>query len=109
MGSSSGQDGRVSIRHTLKPESRAHDKSLAFRAILIAPEEDVPARYANLRWYESSNVQWTLVDKGLMTLETVVEGRAAGVTTTDISRPPDASIGATSIGNERANAGGRGE
>lgn len=44
----------------------------------------------------------TLVDKGLTILETVLlEANAAGVNTTDISNPPDANIGAMSMGNFR--------
>ena len=38
---------------------------------------------------------------GFTTFVIVLEGRAAGVRTTDMSRPPEASIGATSKGNWR--------
>ena len=50
-----------------------------------------------------------LVESGLIILaDVVVWGRAAGARTTDISRPPDASIGATSMGKRRRRDDGSG-
>lgn len=53
--------------------------------------------YDILRWYASSNVQTTLVASGLMIWALVFDADAHGVITTDMSRPPDARMGASPV------------
>ena len=83
--------------------------SLAFLATCTADELAGPVVYANRRWYASSNVAWTLVANGFITLPArVAVGSAAGVTTTDMSRPPETRTGAMSVGKCRWCDGGKG-
>ena len=95
-------------RHTLNPASCMHAMSLASRAKLINEVPDGPEVYGNLRRYEFSNVASVLVASGLIIFAIVLEGRAAGVIVTDTSRPPEARMGATSMGKTFLYAGGSG-
>lgn len=96
------------IRHTVTPESRAQSNRRAWRARCTDDALYAPELYASRRWYASPNVAVVLVASGLTTLVTVLDGSAAGVTTTDMSRPPEASTGAMSTGNCRRCDGGTG-
>lgn len=92
----------------MTPVSLGHTNNRACLASLTADVCPGPELYARRIWYDSPNVATALVASGLMTLTTVLAGSAAGVRTTDMSRPPDTRSGATFMGNVRACAGGSG-